>query len=167
LSFQIGDKVIHSVQGFGEIINIESKEISGKSSLYYVVKTRDLILWVPISSNNNSSLRYPTRRVNFSALIDILRSHNNPFSKFRNERKSQINTMLTSGGTESICRLIRDLSFYRKTQKLNDTDTYIFKSAVNKLIDEWQYAMSISTEQAIVELNSLLDESYAASIHKG
>jgi RNA polymerase-interacting CarD/CdnL/TRCF family regulator len=163
MSFQIGDKVIHAVQGFGEIINIESKEVSGITSEYYVVKTRDLLLWIPMTTQLKESLRLPTSKNNFGNLLDILRSHNLPFSKNRNERKLQIHNMLTSGATESICGLIRDLSFYRKNQKLNDTDTYIYKSAVGKLIDEWKYSMSISQAQAIGELNILLDESFSTS----
>jgi RNA polymerase-interacting CarD/CdnL/TRCF family regulator len=165
MSFQIGDKVIHVVQGFGEVINIESKEVSGVTAEYYVVKTRALLLWIPIIKQIKDSLRLPTSKNDFGTLLDILRSHNLPFSKNRNERKLQIHNMLTSGATDSICGLIRDLSFCRKNQKLNDTDTYIYKSAVGKLIDEWIYSMSIPQSQAIGELNILLDESYSTSIN--
>jgi len=163
MSFQIGDKVIHSTHGFAEIINVESKEVSGICSEYYVVQTRSLILWIPLISQTKESLRLPTTKSKFINLIDILRSHNLPFPEKRNERKSHIHNMLTDGATESICGLIRDLSFCRKNKRLNDTETSIYKSAVIKLIDEWQYSMSISQAQAIGELNSLLDESYLLS----
>jgi RNA polymerase-interacting CarD/CdnL/TRCF family regulator len=164
MSFQIGDKVIHAVQGFGEIVNIESKVVSGITSEYYVVKTRDLLLWIPINIQQKESLRFPTSKNNFGILRDILKSHNSPLSTNRNKRKLQIHNMLTNGAAESICGLIRDLSFCRKNNTLNDTDNYIFKSAVGKLIDEWQYSMSISQSQAIWELYLLLDESYTTSI---
>jgi RNA polymerase-interacting CarD/CdnL/TRCF family regulator len=163
MSFHIGDKVIHSTHGFAEIINIESKEVSGISSEYYVVQTRTLLLWIPLISQIKESLRLPTSKSEFANLIDILRSHNLPFPEHRNERKSQIHNMLTDGATESICSLIRDLSFCRKNNKLNDTESSIYKSAVIKLIDEWQFSMSISQAQALGELNSLLDESYLLS----
>jgi RNA polymerase-interacting CarD/CdnL/TRCF family regulator len=163
MTYQIGDKVIHSTQGFGEIINIESKEVAGVTADYYVVKTKDLLLWIPIASSNKESLRLPTSKNRFSALMDILRSHNLPLSNNRNERKSQIHDRLSDGATESMCGLIRDLSYCRKNQKLNDTETSIFKRAVSKLIDEWQYAMSIPPSQALGELNVLLDESFTVS----
>lgn len=163
--YQIGDKVIHSIHGFAEIINVESKEVSGITSEYYVVKTRSLILWIPLISKTKESLRLPTSKSKFNTLVDILRSHNLSFSKNRNERNLQIRNMLTDGATESICVLIRDLSFCRKSNKLNETDTSIYKSAICKLIDEWQYSMSISQAQAITELNSLLEESYTISLN--
>jgi len=163
MSFHIGDKVIHSTHGFAKIINVESKEVSGISSEYYVVQTRKLLLWIPFISQTKESLRLPTSKSNFNNLIDILRSHNLPFPDNRKERKIQIHNMLTSGATESICGLIRDLSFCRKNNKLNETETSIYKGAISNLIDEWQYSMSISQAQAIGELNLLLDESYLLS----
>jgi RNA polymerase-interacting CarD/CdnL/TRCF family regulator len=166
MSFQIGDKVIHATHGFAEIINVESKEVSGVSSEYYVVRTSKLILWIPLISKIKESLRLPTSRSGFANLMGILRSHNSPFPMNRNDRKSHIHNLLTDGGTASICGLIRDLSFCRKNSKLNDTETIIYKNAVAKLIDEWQYSMSISQAQAIGELNSLLDESYLLSSKK-
>jgi CarD family transcriptional regulator len=163
MSFNIGDKVIHSTHGFAEIINVESKKVSGVSSEYYVVQTRNLKLWIPLISQNKESLRLPTATGKFSGLADILRSHNLPFPENRNERKSKIHTMLNDGEIESICGLIRDLSFCRKSNKLNETESSIYKSAVTKLLDEWQFAMSVSQTQAMGELNLLLDESFALS----
>jgi RNA polymerase-interacting CarD/CdnL/TRCF family regulator len=163
MSFQIGDKVIHSTHGFAEIIKVESKEVSGVSSEYYVVQTRKLLLWIPLIHQAKESLRFPTSKIKFAALQDILRSHNLPFPANRNERKMEIHHKLTDGAAESICGLIRDLSFCRKNKKLNDTETSIYKSAVSGLIDEWKYSMSISEAQATGELNSLLDESYSLS----
>jgi RNA polymerase-interacting CarD/CdnL/TRCF family regulator len=163
MSFQIGDKVIHSTHGFAEIINIEAKEVSGVSSEYYVVRTKSLIIWIPLNTPTKESLRFPTAKDEFENLTRILRSHNLPFPKNRNDRKSQIHHTLTDGATESICGLIRDLSFCRKSNKLNDTENSIYKNAVIKLIDEWQYSMSVSQAQALGELNSLLDESYILS----
>ncbi len=163
MSFHIGEKVIHATHGFAEIINVESKEVSGISSEYYVVQTKTLLLWIPLISKIKESLRLPTSKSGFSNLVEILRSHNLPLPENRNDRKSHIHNMLTDGDSGSICGLIRDLSFCRKSKKLNETETIIYKNAVIKLIDEWQYSMSISQAQAIGELNSLLDESYVLS----
>ncbi|MBN2085968.1 MAG: hypothetical protein JW748_12180 [Anaerolineales bacterium] len=164
MAFQIGDKVIHATHGIADIINVESKEVSGVSSEYYVVQTRSLILWIPLIQQLKSSLRPPTSRSGFSSLLEILRSRNTPLPENRNERRSHIHSRLTDGAVESVCGLIRDLSFCRKNKKLNDTETSIYKSAVLKLLEEWQYSMSVSQAQATRELNTLLDESYVLSL---
>jgi CarD family transcriptional regulator len=163
MAFQIGNKVIHAIHGFAEIINVESKEVLGVSSEYYVVKTKALILWIPVLNQSKESLRVPTIKSDFPVLFDILRSHRVPFSENRKERKTYISRMLNDGATESICTLIRDLSYCRKNKGLNETESHIYKNAVVKLLDEWKYSMSISQEDANTELNTLLSESYALS----
>jgi RNA polymerase-interacting CarD/CdnL/TRCF family regulator len=163
MSYHIGDKVVHATHGFSEVINVESKEVLGVSSEYYVVQTKKLMLWIPLIAQTKESLRPPTSKSKFGRLLGILRSHNLPFPVNRNERKSLIHNLLTDGAIESICSLIRDLSFCRKNNKLNDTEASIYKHAVVKLIDEWEYSMSVSQAQALGELNSLLDESFILS----
>jgi CarD family transcriptional regulator len=165
MSFHVGDKVIHSTHGFAEIINVESKNVSGNPSDYYVVQTKTLILWIPVINSIQSNLRLPTAKSDFSDLRTILRSHCLPFSEFRNERKAQIHTRVNDGATESTCSLIRDLSFCRRNKKLNEYESTIYKRAVNMLLDEWQYSMSVTQIQATLELNALLDESYSLSLN--
>ena len=163
MSFQIGDKVIHATHGFAEIVNVETKEVSGTSSEYYVVQTKNLMLWIPVLEPIQGNLRLPTSKSKFIDLWSILRSHSLPFSDFRKERKSQIHTRITGGASESTCGLIRDLSFCRRNKQLNEYESTIYKRAVNMLMDEWQYSMSVTQAQASLELNALLDESYSLS----
>jgi RNA polymerase-interacting CarD/CdnL/TRCF family regulator len=163
MSFQIGDKVIHSTHGFAEIVNVESKVVSGASLEYYVVQTKNLMIWIPVLNPGQGNLRLPTSKDKFLALLAILRSHNLPFSEFRKERRSQIHNRIVDGATESTCGLIRDLSFCRRNGKTNEYESTIYKRAVNMLMDEWQYSMSITQAQASSELSALLDESYTLS----
>jgi RNA polymerase-interacting CarD/CdnL/TRCF family regulator len=163
MSFQVGDKVIHSTHGFAEIVDVESKEVSGTFADYYVVRTKTLMLWIPVLNSIPGNLRLPTSKEKFNALWGILRSHNLPFSEFRKERKSQIHNRITDGASESTCGLIRDLSFSRRNGKMNEYESTIYKRAVNMLMDEWQYSMSVSHAQASLELNAMLDESFSLS----
>lgn len=164
MSFNIGEKVIHSTHGFAEIVDIEEKVVAGISLDYYVVQTSTLKLWIPVLEDSKGNLRSPTPKEQFNPLFEILRSRHAPFSDFRNERRLQIHERITRGTTDTTCSLIRDLSYCRKSKKLNEYESSIFKRAVNMLIDEWQYAMSITKMQATTELNTLLDESYSLSL---
>jgi hypothetical protein len=71
MSYSIGDKVIHSTHGFAEIINVESKEVLGVSSRYYVIQTRSLLLWIPIFSQNKESIRLPNL-LNYLIFCDLI-----------------------------------------------------------------------------------------------
>jgi RNA polymerase-interacting CarD/CdnL/TRCF family regulator len=163
MTYNIGDKVIHYNFGFSEIIGVEEKMISGVSQKYYVVRTNGMLLWIPYQTEETSKLRPPSSRNEFNKFFSILRSKYSPLSSERNVRKSQIQGRFVNGSTESICTLIRDLSFYKNQKKLNEYDSSIFERAIHNLIDEWGYAFNIPQAQARVELNKLLLESYSAS----
>jgi RNA polymerase-interacting CarD/CdnL/TRCF family regulator len=163
VDFHVGDKVIHSSHGLADIVDLENREISGSVTRYYVVRTKDLTIWIPVNQSENGSLRMPASRSEFERLFPILRARYDPFSENRMERKTQIHSRIKAGNSGSLCRLVRDLSYYNKTKKLNDTEGTILDRAVTWLVDEWQYAMSVTPTEAKKELNQLLDESYRVS----
>jgi CarD family transcriptional regulator len=164
MTYQIGDKVIHSLFGFAEITGIENKDIQGVSQQYYVVKTREMQIWVPTSENSISSLRLPSSKKDFLNCFEILKAKYSPFSSDRHERKAIIKNKLNVGSTLSMCELIRDLSFYKSQKKINDTEKTILENNIVILLDEWGFTFNIPNSQARNELNKLLSESYASSI---
>jgi len=158
MDFCVGDKVIHSYYGLGEIVQLDEKEISGKKLQYYVVQVQDLTLWVPVQVTGRSSLRFPTPKSDYESLFVILRSPGEPLSHDRIERKNQLAEKMKDGTLESICTVVRDLTFLRKNMKLNDNDMTLLKRAENFLYNEWIFTLSISLSQAQKELGYLLGE---------
>jgi CarD family transcriptional regulator len=161
--FQIGDKVIHSSFGFAEIVGIESKSISGSSQQYYVVKTNEMLVWVPTSEASSSKIRFPSSKTELTDCFAILKSKYSPFSTDRNLRKSSIREKVNLGNLKLLCEVIRDLSFYKMQNKINDSEKSILEKAIIVLIDEWAYVFDIKNSQARSELTKLLNESSACS----
>jgi RNA polymerase-interacting CarD/CdnL/TRCF family regulator len=163
MDFHVGDKVIHSAYGMVEIVGMEKKEVAGADTLFYVVKAKDMTVWIPVHAEDRVTLRTPASRMEFEKFFSILRDRYNPFSENRMERKTQIHLRLREGNSGSMCRLVRDLSFYRKNKKLNEYETSIFERSVTSLVDEWQYSMAVPVATARSELGQLLDESFTKS----
>jgi CarD family transcriptional regulator len=163
MGFQIGEKVIHSSFGFAEIIGIENKTLSGEKQQFYVVKTKDMLIWVPTSDDSSINIRLPSSRNDFEGCFRILRSTYSPFSSDRNVRKKAILSKVNSGNITSLCEIIRDLSFYRAQNKINDSEKLILEKAILVLLDEWGFVFGITTSKARGELDRLLNESYAVS----
>jgi RNA polymerase-interacting CarD/CdnL/TRCF family regulator len=120
--FQVGEKVIHSNYGLGEVIQIDEKVLSDEPTRCYVVKVRDLKIWVPAGEKSTGSLRRPTPPSKFDRLFAILRSPGEPLSDNRFERKTQLSESLRNGKPEGICQVIRDLSYFGQSKKLNESD---------------------------------------------
>jgi CarD family transcriptional regulator len=156
MSFQVGDQVIHWVHGLGEIIQLDEKVLSGNTGQYYVVQIRDLKLWVPISESGERGLRTLTPADDFQKLFEILASPGESLTTNVLERKTQLSDRLKDGSLESICRVVRDLVYYKQTNKFNENDKSILERASNSLLNEWSIVLSVSVHQADHQLQELL-----------
>jgi RNA polymerase-interacting CarD/CdnL/TRCF family regulator len=156
-SYKVGDQVIHCVYGLGEIIQLDEKVLAGKTGRYYVVKVRDLTLWVPRGERGKLSLRSLTPAREFRSLFRLLASPGESLSSNRYTRKTQLIDLMKDGTLESICRVIRDLMHYKKTMKFNEHDNSVLKRAMNFLLIEWSTVMSIPLQQAEGKLTQLLE----------
>jgi len=154
--FQVGDKVIHKRYGLGEVIELDEKEFSGRPTSCYVVRIRDLTMWVPAEETDQPSLRLPTPRDEFEELFAILKSVGEPLPNDRFQRKTQLYENMKDGGLQGICRVIRDLTLLGTTKKLNVDDRSVLERAESFLVNEWMLSFSISQAQAQRELNHLL-----------
>lgn len=163
MGFHVGDKVIHRSYGVGEIIQFDKKKVAGQDVSYYVVQTKNLTVWVPVNGNGQPSLRPPTPARQFKKAFKVLSSAGEQLSTDRFERKTHLSEQLKKGTIESTCRVIRDLSLYGRTKKLNDNDVSILERAQSILLEEWNLSLSVPLAEAQQELKHYLDGSFQAA----
>jgi CarD family transcriptional regulator len=156
MGFQIGDKVIHCSFGLGEITAIEEKTINGHPTNCYVVKITDMTVWIPIDDLQQNSLRSPTPPEEFIKTLPILTSPNENLLEDRVLRKNQLTEQLKDGQLASICRVVRDLTYYRRSSKLNDQEKSILERAVKSLLTEWTLSLGTPQNQAYQAMESML-----------
>ena len=156
MKFQVGDQVVHWTYGLGRIVQLEEKVISGKTARYYVVRIRDLTLWVQADGPGECSLRRPTPDSEFKHLFDILRSPGASLSPDRLERRLYLQEQLRDGKLEGVCRVVRDLTSFCTTKKLNDNDKSMLDRARRLLITEWELSLCVTPAQAEHELTKML-----------
>jgi RNA polymerase-interacting CarD/CdnL/TRCF family regulator len=154
--FQIGDKVIHWTYGLGEIVKIEEKTIRNLLTSCYVVRTSDLTIWIPIDDLQQHSLRLPTPPEDFSKLFAILAGPSDKLLEDRILRKNQLMETMKDGQLASICRVIRDLTHFQRSAKLNDQERSILERAMHSLLTEWTYSLGTPVSQAHQAMTSML-----------
>ena len=154
--FQIGDKVIHSTHGLGEIVNIEKKFIDDRETNCYVVRTPELTVWIPIDDIQQHSLRTPTSPEEFTRLFAILTSPSETLPENRVVRKEQLMAQLKDGQLASICRIVRDLTHFLRTSKPSDQEKSILERATKSLLTEWTYSLNVPMFQAQQAVEKLL-----------
>ena len=156
MDFQIGDKVIHSTYGMGEIVHIEEKVIHDHPTNCYVVRTNELTIWIPINDLHQNSLRTPTLPDEFVRLFSILTSPGEELPEDRVLRKDQLLANMKNGQLASICQVVRDLTHLKQVKKLNDQEKSILERATNSLITEWIYSLGVSEYQAHQAMTQML-----------
>ena len=156
MNFHEGDPVMHWTYGFGKVIRLEERALSGKNALYYAVQIGDLTVWVPADGELGNRLRPPTPEAGFKKLLAILSSPGEPLPDDRQDRKTQLLELLKDGRAESLCRVIRDLSANRQVRPLNENDQALMRQAQKALLGEWGFALSVTPAQAELELHRLL-----------
>lgn len=156
MGFRIGDKVIHCTFGLGEITQIEEKIINGHPTHCYVVTVSDMTVWVPMDDLQKNSLRAPTSPEEFVKTLPILSGPTETLLEDRMLRKNQLMDQLKDGQLTSICRVVRDLTHYQHSFKLNDQEISILNKAVKSLLTEWTVSLGISFNQAHQAMESML-----------
>jgi len=156
MNFREGDPVMHWTYGFGEVLRLEEREISGQTTLYYAVQVRDMTVWVPADDNLKSRLRPPTPQARFKRLLAILSGPAEPLSEDRHERKTRLLELLNDGRPEALCQVIRDLSAHQRVKALNDSDQALLKRSQTVLLGEWGFVLSLTPAQADLEMQRLL-----------
>jgi CarD family transcriptional regulator len=156
--FHTGDKVIHWTYGLGEVVNIDEKIIGGHPTNCYVVRTSDLMIWIPINDQQLNSLRVPTPPEDFNRLFAILTGPSEKLLEDRLQRKDQLMARMKDGQLSSICRVVRDLTHFKRNTKLNDQEKSILERAMNSLLTEWTYSLGMPLSQAHQAMTSLLGE---------
>lgn len=156
MAFQVGDQVVHRSFGRGEVIQLDEKELAGKSQLYYVVQFNQLTLWVPVDGADHGSLRLPVDRLEFKKLVSILSNPIEELAEDRFQRQVQLSERMKEGSAEELCKVIRDISGRGVDHKLNENDLSVLRHAQNLLLEEWQFSQGISLEESKAELDRLL-----------
>jgi CarD family transcriptional regulator len=156
MNFQVGDQVIHWTLGLGEVVGVEERSLSGESLLYYLVRIRDLTVFVPADHGTECRLRAPSAKRDFQKMLGILSQPGTELAENRFERKAALRLEMADGKPESIFRVVRDLTLRARTKNLNDDDKNILERALSLLRSEMALAFSVRPEQADLELQKRL-----------
>jgi RNA polymerase-interacting CarD/CdnL/TRCF family regulator len=127
-----------------------------KSQLYYVLRIKELSIWVPVHKLARGRMRLPSSARVFKRLLEGLADSPEDLSDDRRERKLQLHTRMSDGTTKSIWHVLRDLTKRELKRSLNDNDRATLERARALLLGEWVYALQVPPAQAEHDLHRIL-----------
>jgi RNA polymerase-interacting CarD/CdnL/TRCF family regulator len=156
MEFQVGDPVVHCSYGMGKVTGVEERAYNESTTTYYKIEVMDLTIWVPADENLKSRLRLPASVSGFKKMLGVLSATADTLPKDRRERNTLLQDRMKDGSVESLCKVLRDLSFFRRDKSWSEYDSALMKRAQKALLGEWVYILSVTPDQAEAELQRLL-----------
>lgn len=146
ITYSIGDWVVHSFYGVGQIKKIEVKPIHGEDTDCFRVRNKDCTYWFPTSSVDNPRIRPVASEDIIANVIKNLKSKANILDTDRDLWQKRINEVQADGDLLSVSILVRDLYAQQVLRALNQTERTALGRFEELLLGEWASIMGVEVE---------------------
>lgn len=110
MEFKQGQHVVYPGHGVGLVTSIDTKEIFGKSHIFYVVKILDSGMTILVPKNGNVGLRELITQEQAKKVIDILKQKSKAIdNKTWNTKYREYMEKVKTGSIFEIAEVLRDL----------------------------------------------------------
>lgn len=156
--FKIGDMAVYPTQGVGVIEDIESREFSGHTQNFYILRIvdSDMTIMVPTNNVQNVGLRCLIDQKNISSIFDILGAPVNGgkvASWSRRQRDYQ--DKLKSGDLQEVAEVLRELYRISDTKDLSYGEKKVMEQARRLLVTELALAQGAKEESVLDRLEKI------------
>ncbi|HLV64864.1 MAG TPA: CarD family transcriptional regulator [Polyangiaceae bacterium] len=145
-SFKVGDMAVHPNHGVGEVVEIETRDLGGRSTCCYVIKIRDsgLKVMVPTEAAARVGLRPVMKKKEAQKILDILKAPEvavdlQPW----NRRFRAYTEMLKSGLPSEIAKVLRDMYRLKFDKDLSFGERRLLDQARSLLVQELALAKKV------------------------
>src|SRR5215468_8288962 len=161
LLFKVGEKVVYPAQGVAEIIGVDTKEIGGKLTSFYMLKIvdSDMKILVPTDKSNQVGLRGVASHQDVEEVLDILREKEVHLDKQTwNRRYRGFMEKIKTGSLFEVAEVFRDLYRLKSQKTLSFGERRMLDTAKGLIVKE----LSISRNWTEQRVEKELDKVFAA-----
>ena len=156
LNFKIGETVVYPKHGVGEIINIESMEISSIKTRFYVVKMEQakLTIRVPLDKQDEVGLRKISTKKTIDEIYEILKLKPKVRRIMWSRRAQEYDQKINSGKLYQLAEVVKDLN--KKTDAIVEqsySERQLFEKAYERLKSEFEIILG---EKAKIKIDKAL-----------
>jgi Transcriptional regulators, similar to M. xanthus CarD len=137
-SFDIGEIVVYPKHGVGEIIKIETMEVSSIKTRFYVVKMEQgkLTIHVPLDKQEEVGLRKICSKKIINEVFDVLKLKPKIRRIMWSRRAQEYDTKIFSGDPIKIAEVVRDLFRKNSQPEQSYSERQMFQLALERLARE-------------------------------
>ncbi len=158
--FDIGDKAVYPGHGVGVIEAIESKTISGREQLFFILRILDngMTIMIPTENVDVVGLRGVIQSIEIPRVFQILKERRVPLdTQTWNRRYREYMEKINTGSIFSIAEVLRDLQVLKLEKDLSFGERKILDTAENLLVRELAVARNIEESDVLMEIRKLFE----------
>lgn len=158
--FDVGDKAVYPGHGVGVIEAIESKTISGREQLFFILRIFDngMTIMIPTDNVDVVGLREVVPSVEIPRVFDILKEREVILdSQTWNRRYREYMDKIHTGSIFSIAEVLRDLQILKMEKNLSFGERKILDTAETLLVRELAAAKDINESDVLMEIRKIFE----------
>lgn len=163
--FKVGDLVVYPAHGVGIIKSIDSKDLSGSTQIFYVLRVldSDATIMVPVNNSANVGLRSVVKKSMVPKVYEILQEGSDEAidSQTWNKRYREYTDKIRTGCVMEVARVLRDLYLLKIGKELSFGERRMLDTAKNLLVKEISIAKNTDESKVVEELDKIMQGSAA------
>ena len=157
--FKLGEIVVYPKHGVGEIVKIETMEISSIKTQFYVVKMEQskLTIRVPLDKQIEVGLRKISSKKTIEQVFDTLKLKPKIRRIMWSRRAQEYDQKINSGKIYELAEVVKDLN--KNTDIIADqsySERQLFEKAYERLKSEFEAVLKISPEEVQKKMDKAL-----------
>ena len=156
--FKVGDVAVYPAHGVTVVEEIENKEISGTSQIFYILRLleNDMTIMVPQDNVDTVGLRNVIPRNEVGQVYKILKKKRGRSSNQTwNRRHRQYMEKIKTGSVYEIAEVLRDLYLLKLNKDLSFGERKVLDMARSLLIKELSIAKETDEQQIEKEIERI------------
>ncbi len=157
--FKVGEMAVYPTQGVGVIEAIESKEFSGQTHKFYVLRIcdSDMTIMVPIGNAETVGLRSLIAKDRVSSVFDVLEDKPDASGGVASwsRRQREYNDKLKSGDLYEVAEVLRELYLIKEDKELSYGEKKVLELARKLLVKEIALAEGKSEEKVTEQVENI------------
>ena len=152
MEFKVGDKAVYPAHGVGVIRAVETKELEGVKSTFYVLKILDngMTIMVPVQNAGAIGMRQVISTDHVEKVYDVLKDRDVPTdNQTWNRRYREYMNKIQTGDPIEVAKVLRDLALLKADKNLSFGEKKMFDQARSLLVQE--IAVAKDSDEATVE----------------
>ncbi len=158
LQFKVGEKAVYPAHGVTEVVGIETKEIGGRLTSFYLLKIldSDMRIMVPVDKSRQVGLRDVASDDEVEEVFDILREKEVHLDKQTwNRRYRGFMEKIKTGSLYEIAEVFRDLHRLKDQKALSFGERRMLDTAKGLIVKELSVARRWTEQRVEKEIDKV------------